>query len=215
MDKTCTKCGQLKNSDHFGKDSKAKDGKFNWCRDCVCKHSSLYYHANKKKCRAKSLEIYHRNINNDDFRKRRNARQSLFAIEYVKRPEVKKRLSLEHKKRCLNVSFRIGRRLSFQVWYSLRLVIDKSQKKNGRHWEDLVGWTLGQLMEHLESKFQNGMTRDNYGGKNGWQIDHVIPRTWFSIKDTGSEGFKECWELSNLQPKWSKDNASKGNRYAG
>ena len=59
------------------------------------------------------------------------------------------------------------------------------------------------------------MTWDNYGGDSGWQIDHVVPRSWFKIRAVGDDEFKRCWVLDNLQPKWLKDNASKGNRYAG
>ena len=70
-------------------------------------------------------------------------------------------------------------------------------------------------MKHLELKFEEEMNWDNYGGGSGWQIDHYTPRTWFDITSSDCEEFKECWKLSNLQPKWLVDNASKGNRYEG
>jgi hypothetical protein len=97
----------------------------------------------------------------------------------------------------------------------LRLVLDKSDKKNGRHWQDLVGWSVEELMGHLEARFQPGMTWGNYGGDRGWQIDHIVPRNWFKIEAVGDEEFRRCWKLDNLQPRWLRDNAAKGNRYAG
>ena len=77
-----------------------------------------------------------------------------------------------------------------------------------------LDWTIGELMSHLESKFQPGMTWDNYG-KNGWHIDHVVPDSWFNYDNICSESFKKSWSLENLQPMWAKDNLSKHNRYAG
>jgi len=37
-------------------------------------------------------------------------------------------------------------------------------KKAGRRWEKLVGYTLEDLREHLESQFDNKMNWENYGG---------------------------------------------------
>lgn len=228
--KTCTKCGQTKDISCFGKNRRTKDGIHWLCKECAkkasgayyaahaekCKaHQKAYYAAHTNQCQAKSLEIYHRNAQDDEFRVARNARQRVFAKEYMKRPKTK-RLAAGWTRRYLEkTEARISRRVSFQVWYSLRKVLDKANGKNGRHWEDLVGWTVEQLMAHLESKFQDGMTWETYGGDAGWQIDHVTPRSWFKIRAVGDEAFRKCWELDNLQPKWLTENASKGNRFAG
>ena len=73
----------------------------------------------------------------------------------------------------------------------------------------LVGYTLTELMEHLESKFQPGMTWDNYGE---WHIDHIIPISYFDYSSYDDETFKICWDLNNLQPLWAKDNLIKSNK---
>lgn len=214
MEKKCSKCGQVKSLDCFGK-AKSHSGGINpWCKECCKASSKAHYDANKESRRAKSLEIYYRNFKDPKFRARRNARQAEYSKEYVKRPEVRERLGREYRERCKDIGFRVGRRMSFQVWFSLRKKLD-GKGKAGRHWEDLVGWTVEQLMSHLESRFEPGMTWGNYGGKSGWQIDHVVPRTWFDISSPNCDGFRKCWELGNLQPKWLRDNARKGNRYSG
>lgn len=82
--------------------------------------------------------------------------------------------------------------------------------KNNQHWENIVGYTLQDLMEHLESKFQPGMTWDNYGQ---WHIDHVIPISYFDYTSYEDESFKICWSLDNLQPLWAKDNLKKSNKF--
>ena len=81
--------------------------------------------------------------------------------------------------------------------------------KNGRHWEDLVGYTSQELREHLESLFTDGMS---WGNKGKWQIDHIIPKSFFKIKEVGDVEFRMCWSLDNLQPLWAKDNILKSNK---
>ena len=78
-------------------------------------------------------------------------------------------------------------------------------KKAGRSWELFVGYTLADLMHHLQSLFVDGMSWNNYGE---WHIDHVKPRCLFSVEEV-----KECWSLSNLQPLWAVDNMSKRDSY--
>jgi len=90
--------------------------------------------------------------------------------------------------------------------------------KNNIHIFDIVGYTSEDLIKSLESKFKIGMTWDNYGRKIGvkcWEIDHIIPESWFNYSSFNDEDFKKCWSLDNLQPLWAEENKSKGNRYSG
>lgn len=82
-------------------------------------------------------------------------------------------------------------------------------KKGGRHWEDLVGYTVEDLMRHLESRFLPGMTWENHG-HYGWHIDHRRPIASFRFTSAEDPDFKECWALDNLQPLWAVDNHRKG-----
>ena len=79
--------------------------------------------------------------------------------------------------------------------------------KTGRSWEDLVGYGLEDLCQHLASRFAPGMTWANYGA---WQIDHVIPRSAFTFASERDPAFRACWSLDNLQPLWAADNLTKG-----
>jgi hypothetical protein len=82
--------------------------------------------------------------------------------------------------------------------------------KNGRHWEDLVGYTLVELMAHLEERFIEGMSWNNYGNRKGqWSVDHILPRTYFHFDSNTDADFIRCWELGNLQPMWHIDNIKK------
>ena len=74
----------------------------------------------------------------------------------------------------------------------------------------LLGCTLDAFRAHIEKQFQPGMTWDNYG-KEGWEIDHIIPCSSFDLSIPGSQ--RVCFNYSNLQPLWHIDNMKKGNKY--
>jgi hypothetical protein len=86
--------------------------------------------------------------------------------------------------------------------------------KNRKSTFDILPYTVDELMAHLESQFQEGMTWDNYG-RNGWHIDHIKPDSWFDYESIDSEEFQQCWALSNLQPMWESENFKKSNCYEG
>lgn len=79
----------------------------------------------------------------------------------------------------------------------------KKNLKSGSAVRDL-GCSVEQLKLYLESKFQPGMTWDNYGkGCDKWNIDHVKPLAFFDLFDT--EQIMLACHYSNLQPIWEKD----------
>jgi hypothetical protein len=101
---------------------------------------------------------------------------------------------------------RIEARMAAIIGYSLKKI---GKAKDGCSWQSLVGYTRAELMGHLESQFEPGMSWDNIGV---WHIDHKRPRVSFSYASVDDPQFKECWALENLQPLWAKDNLSKGSR---
>ena len=106
------------------------------------------------------------------------------------------------RKRNLVTENRLSSGLAVLIRYSLR------SNKNGKHWEDLVGYSLQDLKIHLEKLFKRGMTWDNYGRK-GWSIDHKIPISYFEFNSFNDWEFRYCWSLDNLQPLWHKENILK------
>jgi len=85
---------------------------------------------------------------------------------------------------------------------------ENNVKKNG-HYFDILKYSPDDLINHLESKFTDKMTWDNYGE---WHVDHILPISSFDIKEIGDEEFMKCWELKNLQPLWGNENIKKSNR---
>jgi hypothetical protein len=70
---------------------------------------------------------------------------------------------------------------------------------------ELLGCDIDAVRDHLEKQFQEGMSWDNYGE---WHIDHILPCASFDLTDPEQQ--KKCFNYTNLQPLWAKDNLSKG-----
>jgi hypothetical protein len=79
--------------------------------------------------------------------------------------------------------------------------------KAGWRWEALVGYTVADLMAHLEKHFLDGMSWENYGPE--WHIDHVIPKSVFNYQTPEHIDFRRCWGLENLRPLWATANMVK------
>ena len=77
------------------------------------------------------------------------------------------------------------------------------------HYFEILGYQPEQLINHLESQFNDGMTWDNYGE---WHVDHKLPITYFKFNEVTDNEFKKCWSLENLQPMWGNENISKSNK---
>jgi len=70
-----------------------------------------------------------------------------------------------------------------------------------------IGCTPKELKIYIESKFQPGMTWDNWG-VYGWHIDHVIALSSAKTEDE----LMKLFHYTNLQPLWAKDNLLKSNK---
>lgn len=72
---------------------------------------------------------------------------------------------------------------------------------------EYLGCSVEELWSHLESQFQEGMTRENYGE---WHLDHIRPLSSWDFEIETECKLREAWHYTNLQPLWAKDNLSKG-----
>jgi len=155
----------------------------------------------KNKERAKILQKAYRKKNRKELNKKWN--------EYFRK--------MYHKKYKHDPRFKIDNCMCSNLYHSLH---KNGISKNGRKWEDLVGYTLEELKAHLESLWEPWMNWGNHGvyrkdGPKTWQIDHIIPSSLFNYNSPDDEEFKTCWSLKNLQPKEARKNILKGNKYIG
>lgn len=93
----------------------------------------------------------------------------------------------------------------FKLSNNIRCLIRNSIKRNGfdknNTTSNILGCTIEEFKQHLESKFESWMTWDNYGLYNGtanygWDIDHIIP----SSSAITEEELLKLNHFSNLQP---------------
>lgn len=100
-----------------------------------------------------------------------------------------------------DIGFKIKCRLSKRIWDALKGNCKSTSTKK------LIGCDIDILINHLEQKFQIGMSWENYGD---WHVDHIIPCASFDL--TKKEQQEECFNYMNLQPLWAFDNLSKGTK---
>ena len=96
----------------------------------------------------------------------------------------------------------------------IRRGINNSLKngKCGKHWENLVGYTLEALIERLIDTLPAEYTWTDYIGGADLHIDHIVPISAFNFQDIEDVDFKKCWALDNLQLLPAKENLSKGSK---
>jgi len=75
------------------------------------------------------------------------------------------------------------------------------QEKAGRHWEDLVDYSLEDLIKRLKATVPDGYTweDDFVNGNNVLHIDHITPMSAFNFESAEDMDFKRCFALKNLQ----------------
>ncbi len=191
--KKCITCREEKplSKFHFRKDTNKR---FGTCKKCALAKNRQWRQNNKEKVRADARKNYHLNPQKHrDYMNNRN-RKDRVKVRSIGRKAAKKYRS--------TISGRLNSNLSSLICNSLR------GEKRGQGWESLVGFTLDQLKAHLQAKFKENMTWDNYGK---WHIDHIIPRSFFKFNNPSDVEFKYCWSLNNLQPLWARENKMKYN----
>lgn len=226
--KYCGICKAWKIVDEFGKSSRNWDNLKNKCKICRNKTERIYrntdrerrrklgrdHEVNRKLRKQKAESARNWRINNPERcretkriynkrnREKLNEMQRKWIAKNIER--VRERYRKRQQQKRLEPKYRLNSAVSRGIWKCLQ------QRKNGWHWEILVGWTLKDLVRHLERHFLPGMTWKNWGkGKGKWNIDHTIPINAFNFKNPNHLDFERCWALKNLKPMWSENNLRK------
>jgi hypothetical protein len=85
----------------------------------------------------------------------------------------------------------------------------KQFKNNHQSSMTIIGCTPKELIIHLEGKFKENMTWENYGSY--WHIDHIKPIAAFNLSN--EDEILSCFNYKNLQPLTVKENLEKGSKY--
>lgn len=171
--KQCSTCKQWKHKNEFVVRKNSLDGYTGQCKECIKQAS---------KVRNNKLSI-------EEKEKLRVAK-----IEYMQKYRKENKEEINRKKRKENLSQMqiLSHTISSAVYRVLKGI------KSDRHWEDLVGYSIQELKEHLERQFNENMTWNNIG--EYWEIDHIIPLNLFHYETEQDKQFQICWSLANLRP---------------
>ena len=108
----------------------------------------------------------------------------------------------EKKRRKIDPNFKLIKNMRTRIWFALK------RKYKSKSTIKLLGCSVEECWQHLESKFQPGMTRENHGL---WHVDHIRPCALFDLKCPVQQ--LACFHYTNLQPLWAIDNIKKGAKY--
>lgn len=177
------------------------DIRFKCCQCLEEKHASEFRWTNTNRC-ARCVNLNKRKWESE--KKRENPeeysqKQKKYKEKYYSKPEKQQQHKKSQEKRRQTPEYKIYRSLRTQV---RNIFLSVEKKKNVRTHE-LLGCDEVFFRNYIISKFTNGMTLDNYG-KNGWQLDHIIPITLFDHNN--KDELEQCCHYTNFQPLWAHDN---------
>jgi len=133
-----------------------------------------------------------------------------YGIEYraLHKNEIRQRGNRNSNKRYKDdLKFNLGCKVCIGVRTSLK------GNKKGRRWEDLVGYTLNDLFNHLKKTMPEGYNWNDYL-EGRLHLDHKVPISVFNYTKPEHIDFKRCWALDNLQFLPAKENIIKSNYLA-
>ena len=215
--KVCSKCKQEKEYIEFPIKNISKDGYGNRCKLCVreynktydfkkynlknkdkiSKRSSKYYQKNKEYILNRTKNYFnnhkeeHRNRTKEWYQENKEYHQTKTKIYIKKRlkedPAFKLKETLRKRMYDLLIKNKIPKVYSASI---------------------LLGCTVQECKQHIESNFKEDMSWDNHGSY--WEIDHIKPCSSFDLTDIEQQ--KQCFHYTNLQPLTIYENRSKYNK---
>ena len=210
---------EIKEAKLFNKPFDRLTDKLTKLRDEQIKITAANWRKNNKEYVSKKNKIRHKeNMLVEEYRKENVARaqkwyfenkEKKFAYDKKRREENPQRMrdnrnKWKKKQWTIKSEYMIKEILSKRVRNALNAVYVKKVART----KNLVGCEISFLRQYIANKFKKGMSWDNYGE---WEIDHIRPCSSYNLKDP--EHQLECFNYSNLQPLWKKENRKKSDKY--
>jgi len=232
MKKICCTCKIEKDASEFHKSKALKDGHRRRCKECRKK----CYQKNKEYRREMERQYYQKNKEQKieygkEYRRNNKDKISKYKKEYYQkikeyRREYDKNYAKENKEKIKKRTrtYRKNnkeylRKYWMDKYYSdtkfrLSIIISSAirksiKNKNNRHWENLVGYSLEKLIEHLEQISE--FTIQDYLEKD-LHIDHIIPKSLYNFENYKNKEFRKCWNFKNLRIIKAEENLNKNDK---
>ena len=207
--KTCSKCKIEKSLSEFNKQKRAKDGLHTYCKKCQAEYRKKWHQDNREKNKESSKRWRKENMERaSEYYEKYYQENKERKAEYYKKwyKENKGKRDEQHKKwrqskRESDPLFKLRCNLRSRTCMAFKV---SSWKKNTKT-QEMLGTDYETAFKHIESRFRQGMSWDNFGE---WQIDHIIPLSSAKSKE---ELVKLC-HYTNLQPLWANENKTKGDK---
>jgi hypothetical protein len=203
--KCCSICKELKSLDFFGRDRYKKDGLTVSCKPCnklvrngyrVPPPPIILEKTCKQCSTAKSINEYYKHCNtcrscvSENYRKKRVLKVRVYSTN--------PKSIYKRNKRQTDPLFKLSSNIGTLIANCLN---DKGYKKN-KSTIEILGCSIQEFKQHLESQFLPGMTWDD---RDQWHIDHIVPKHLATTEDQ----VLLLNHYSNLRPLWSLDNLQK------
>lgn len=205
--KRCNTCNIEKEYMFFAKNKSIGDGYNRRCKECVREYNLI----NREKIRSKCNEYYNNNKEkNKEYRNKNKERIKQYDKKYnVENKSTKRTADLKWKKKNRDKVNKILQKYNltryhndpeFRLVKTLRHRINKAikQKHTVKKQSTLIllGCSVQECRQYLESQFKEGMSWSNHG--TIWEIDHIVPCSKFDL--TKLEEQQKCFHYTNLQP---------------
>jgi hypothetical protein len=142
--KKCTKCSIEKSLIEYHNHSGNRDGKQGKCKQCIKEYNLTYKASNQEYVK----EYYTTN----------------------KEKIVKQTIERDRKRREIDSLFKLDRVVRVLIRDAFKRSLNGVYKK-GKKTEYILGCTMKEFIQHLQSQFVEGMTLENHGIV--WEIDHI------------------------------------------
>ena len=194
MSKACTKCKQTQPYSNFRNSKKGKNGLHSQCKVCLAKKDKINRAARKE---------YHREYH------------SIYQPSWKENNPTYQKDYWEKNREKLNKYYQNRRKSPTKKLYHSVLdgirrgMLEIKGNKTNPTLEilGLKNWDV--FKTYIESKWEDGMSWENYGNKKDcWSIDHTTPISSVST----IEEVKKLNHYTNLIPMWHVENVKKSNK---
>jgi hypothetical protein len=188
--RVCSRCREKKEIEEFHVCRANKDGLNYHCKVCERKRKKRERSTpvGKEKARQRWNKYYREN------KEKINA----YNTEYRRR------------RRIEDPVFRLRRNTTKMIYKALNR---QGMSRGGESFVKHLPYTLDEMKIHLETKFDENMSWNNYGSY--WTLDHIIPQAALPYDSYDHPNFRKCWSLDNLQPLTVEENTKKNSFYNG
>jgi hypothetical protein len=213
MEKTCSKCKELRLLSDFGKLNSSPDGLRYDCKLC----RKDYREKNKEIINNKHKEWYKDNKQMHLEKSKLYREKNIEAInvqrkEYRTRPEIKELIKLRNKEympiKKQKIKEKRQNNINFKISEILRSKVHKMIKGSTTSYQNIIGCDIDFLKKWIEFRFDENMSWDNLGVY--WHIDHILPINSFDFKN--DKNIKICFHWTNLQPLCAFKNRQKSDK---